>query len=44
MKRTPETIKKYVREARGWVYDEAVGDPENPIADGRACANKSMNF
>lgn len=28
MKGTPETMKKYVCEARGWVYDEAVGDPE----------------
>ncbi len=27
-------MKKYVCEARGWVYDEAVGDPENGIADG----------
>ena len=37
-------MKKYVCEARGYVYDEAVGDPENGIADGRVCANKSMNF
>lgn len=27
-------MKKYVCEACGWVYDEAVGDPENGIAAG----------
>lgn len=33
-------MKKYVCEARGWVYDEAVGDPENGIH----AQKKSMNF
>ncbi len=37
-------MKKYVCEARGWVYDEAVGDPENGIADGRACAKEVDEF
>ena len=37
-------MKKYVCEARRWVYDEAVGDPENGIADGRACAKEVYEF
>ena len=28
------TMKKYVCDACGWEYDEAVGDPENGIAPG----------
>ena len=27
-------MKKYVCEVCGWVYDEAVGDPDNGIAAG----------
>ena len=27
-------MKKYVCDVCGWVYDEAVGDPENGIAAG----------
>lgn len=27
-------MKKYVCEVCGWVYDEAVGDPDNGIAPG----------
>lgn len=27
-------MKKYVCEVCGWVYDEAVGDPDNNIAPG----------
>ena len=37
-------MKKYVCEARGWVYDEAVVAPENGIADGRACAKEVYEF
>ncbi len=29
-------MKKYVCEVCGWVYDEAVGDPDNGIAAGTA--------
>ncbi len=28
------TMKKYVCDACGWEYDEAVGDPDNGIAPG----------
>lgn len=27
-------MKKYVCKACGWVYDEALGDPDNGIAQG----------
>ena len=27
-------MKKYICEACGWTYDEAVGDPDNGIAPG----------
>ena len=27
-------MKKYICEACGWTYDEAVGDPDNVIAPG----------
>jgi rubredoxin-NAD+ reductase len=27
-------VKKYVCDACGWVYDEALGDPDNGIAPG----------
>ncbi|MBQ9079657.1 MAG: rubredoxin [Clostridia bacterium] len=27
-------MKKYVCDACGWVYDEALGDPDNGIAPG----------
>ena len=30
---------KYVCDACGWVYDPAVGDPENDIAPGTAFAD-----
>lgn len=29
-------MKKYVCEVCGWVYDEAVGDPDNGIQPGTA--------
>jgi len=28
----------------GWIYDEAVGDPEHDIAAGTAWADVSMNW
>lgn len=30
------TMKKYVCDVCGWVYDPAVGDPDNGIAPGTA--------
>jgi rubredoxin-NAD+ reductase len=32
--RMENDMKKYVCDACGWVYDEALGDPENGIAPG----------
>jgi len=32
-------MKKYVCDACGWVYDPAVGDPENGVEPGTAFEN-----
>ena len=44
-------MKKYVCEVCGWVYDEAVGDPDNGIAPGtkfedlrNCCMEKNMGL
>lgn len=37
-------MKKYVCDVCGWVYDEAVGDPENSIAPGTEFENLPDDF
>ena len=34
--REVRSMKKYVCDVCGWVYDEALGDPDNGIAPGTA--------
>ncbi len=37
-------MKKYVCEVCGWVYDPAVGDPDNGIAPGTAFEDLPEGF
>ena len=37
-------MKKYVCDVCGWVYDEAVGDPDNGIAAGTAFEDLPEDF
>ena len=37
-------MKKYVCEVCGWVYDPAVGDPDNGIAPGTAFEDLPADF
>ena len=37
-------MKKYVCTVCGWVYDEAVGDPDNGIAPGTAFEDLPEDF
>lgn len=37
-------MKKYVCNICGWVYDEAVGDPDNGIAAGTAFEDLPEDF
>lgn len=37
-------MKKYVCNVCGWVYDEAVGDPDNGIAAGTAFEDLPDDF
>ena len=37
-------MKKYVCEVCGWVYDPAVGDPDNGIAAGTAFEDLPESF
>ncbi len=37
-------MKKYVCNVCGWVYDEAVGDPDNNIPAGTAFADLPDDF
>ena len=37
-------MKKYVCNICGWVYDEALGDPDNGIAPGTAFENLPDDF
>ena len=37
-------MKKYVCEVCGWVYDEAVGDPDNGIAPGTKFEDLQEDF
>ena len=37
-------MKKYVCDTRGWIYDPAVGDPENGIAPGTAFEDLPDDF
>ena len=37
-------MKKYVCEVCGWVYDPAVGDPDNGIAAGTAFEDLRESF
>ena len=37
-------MKKYVCDTCGWIYDPAVGDPENGIAPGTAFEDLPADF
>lgn len=37
-------MKKYVCEVCGWVYDEALGDPDHDIAPGTRFADLPEDF
>ena len=37
-------MKKYVCDVCGWVYDEAVGDPDNGIAAGTNFEDLPVDF
>ena len=37
-------MKKYVCDACGWVYDEALGDPDNGIAPGTKFEDLPADF